>query len=176
MKKIAVILLVVGLGAVGIEGRTHAQTQEKGGRPCLASDLIGTWQLKGINSKSINNSKDTFFWPYQRITFTNRGGMKEMVAQEPFEKTPGLLKKFDNTATTTQYQLDARGVMLIKKFEAPMPEKCLCVYTQKDVPREMLDKIPAKKILSLPAKGDIVLTYVDPSGKPVAAKTFKKVS
>lgn len=149
-----------------------AQTP-KTSRPCLVSDLVGTWELKGINSKITLNPKDPFGWPYQRFVFTERGGVKEVVSSSPIGRE--ALAKLANSLVTSKFSLDERGILSITKLELPYPERCLCSYATEDIPPELLMKVPKNKQATMPHKGDLVLTYLSKAGEPIVAKTLRKI-
>jgi len=139
------------------------------------SDLVGTWEMKSLNSKIKTNPKDPFTWPYQRVIFDKKGDVKEMTSQKTIEGDRAVIQKFENTLSTSKYSLDERGVLSITKLELTYPEKCLCAYVTKDLPPGVLAKIPEAKKAALPKRGDILLTYFGKDGKPYLSKSLRKL-
>ncbi len=148
---------------------------EKGVRPCFMSDLIGTWDMRDINTKIKIDPKDSFAWPYQRLMFDRKGDVKQVISTTPISTDKALINKFNKAASTSKYSIDEGSVLSITKLESPNPERCMCSYVTKDLPAEALVKLPAAKRDQMPHQGDIVLTYVDRNGRPIVIKSFKKV-
>ena len=154
---------------------TTAFAAGKSVRPCATADLVGTWDMKSINSKIKAGPNDAFVWPYQRFTFDARGGVKQIASVKPLEQDKKSLDRFNNELTTSLYHVDAKGVLTISKLESPTPERCLCAYVVADVPAEVIAKVPEAKRANLPQKGNVALTYVNAKGKPVLVKALKKI-
>ena len=169
MKKL--IWLIAGLC---LPTTLFAETS-KGVRPCTMSDLIGTWEMKNINAKIKIDPKDSFGWPYQRFAFDKKGDAKEMTSTTPIESNSAVIKRFNNAVSLSKFTVNERGILSISKIESPNPEICMCSYATKDVPPEILEKIPDSKRVQIPHKGDIVLTYLNPKGQPVLMKSFRKI-
>ena len=174
MKWAKIFVVIASVTGVCLPAVLFAATS-KGARPCVMSDLIGTWEMKNINAKIKIDPKDSFSWPYQRFLFDRRGDVKEMTSTKPIETDSASIKKFDNAASTSKFTIDERGMLNISKIESPNPESCMCSYATKDVPAEVLAKIPDSKRAQIPHKGDIVLTYLNSEGHPVLMKSFRKV-
>ncbi|OIO37023.1 MAG: hypothetical protein AUJ72_05340 [Candidatus Omnitrophica bacterium CG1_02_46_14] len=149
--------------------------QSKNVRPCFMSDLMGTWEMRNVTSKIKIDPKDSFVWPYQRITFDRKGDVKQVTSTTPFQGNQAVIKKFNESASTSKYSIDESSVLSLTKLENPNPERCLCSYVTKNLPAEVLLKLPATKRDQMPHEGDIVLTYMNRGGKPVVIKTFKKI-
>ena len=169
------LILILSLAVICLPAALFAEGQKGGVRPCRTSDLIGTWEMKNISAKIKLDFKDSFGWPYQRYAFDRRGDVKEMTSTTPIESDKAKVKKFDNAASTSKFTINERGILSISKIESPNPETCMCSYATKDVPEEILAKIPAAKRAQIPHKGDIVLTYVNSNSQPVLIKSFRRV-
>lgn len=172
-RQIFIVSIVILL--YGFSVQVPAMSAEKGVRPCLTSDLIGTWELRNISSRIKIGPDDSFGWPYQRFAFDIRGDVKEMVSTTPIESNKAAVQKFEKTASTSKFMVNERGVLTITKIESPQPEQCMCAYAIKDVPAEKLVKIPESKRALIPHLGDVVLTYLNRSGQPLVIKSLRKV-
>lgn len=156
-------------------GITTASAAQKAVRACLTSDLIGTWEMKSINAKIKIKPEDSFGWPYQRFQFDRRGDVKQITSTTPIEGNQPLIRKFNNAASTSRFSLDESGNLSITKLELPVPENCMCSYAMRDVPAEVLAKVPDSKKSQIPHQGDIVLTYKNRRGQPVVIKSLRRV-
>ena len=148
---------------------------QKGVRSCLTSDLMGTWELRNMNTKIKIDPNDPFGWPYQRFSFDRRGDVKEMMSTTPIEGNKSAVKKFENAASTSKFSLDERGILSVSKIESPLTERCACNVATKDIPADLLAKLPASKRAQVPHQGDLVLTYMDRNGQPVIIKSLRKL-
>lgn len=171
--KISVVALTVFFGNLFVPS-VFADAQ-RGVRPCLTSDLIGTWEMRSINSKIKINPTDPFGWPHQRFKFDIRGDVKEMTSTTPIEGNEAVIQKFDSAASTSRFSLNEQGVLSISKLESPETENCMCTYAMRDVPPEALLKLPESKRAQVPHKGDLVLTYMSRNGQPVVIKSLRKI-
>ncbi len=178
MKRSRICIFLCGVFCVFLADAVPAAQPAPGqkvGRACVMSDLVGTWEMKSLNSKIKTNPKDPFAWPYQRFIFDKKGDVKEMTAQIPIEGNRAAIQKFENSLSLSRYSLDERGVLSITKLELHYPERCLCAYVTRDLPPEALAKIPEAKKAKLPKKGDILLTYFGKDGKPTLSKILRKI-
>lgn len=172
-RKIQILVMTVVL--MGFSVTASASQPQKGVRACLTSDLIGTWEMKNINAKIKINPNDSFGWPYQRFTFDRRGDFKQLASTTPIEGNKSLVEKFNKAASISRFSLDERGVLSISKLESQEPERCMCGYAMKEVPAEVLVKLPDSKKSQVPHQGDIVLTYMTRDGQPVVIKCLRKI-
>ena len=147
----------------------------KGVRACLTSDLIGVWDMQSINTKVKLDPNSSFGWPYQRFSFDRRGDVKEMMSTTPIAGDKAAMQKFENAASTSKFSLDERGILSISKIESPEPEHCACSIAIKEVPAEMLAKLPEAKRALIPHQGDLILTYMSRGNKPVVIKSLRRV-
>lgn len=154
---------------------SEAAAAAKSARPCLTSDLIGSWEMRNIKTKVKLKEDDAFGWPQQRMVFDRRGDVKQVMSQVALENDPATLKKFNNTAFTSSFVVNDRGILAITKIESPVPETCLCSFIITGVSAEVIAKIPEAKRNELPKPGDIVLTYLTQKGQPIVVKTFRKI-
>ena len=166
--------LFLMISYIGLAGAASAAAP-KGVRPCFMSDLIGTWEMRSINTKIKIDPKESFGWPYQRIGFDRKGDVKQIASTTPIEGNKAVIQKFNRGASTSKFSLDEGSLLSITKLESPNPERCLCSYVTKDLPAEILAKVPAAKMGLMPHEGDIVLTYMNRSRQPAVIKSFKKV-
>ena len=166
-------LLLIVLSGV-IAGTAFAASQ-KAVRPCFMSDLLGTWEMRNINAKVKIDPKDPFTWPYQRIAFDRKGDVKQVTSTTPIEGNKALIQRFNRMASTSKFTIDEGSILTITKLESSNPERCMCSYAMKDLPAQVLAKLPESKRGQIPHQGDIVLTYVNRNGQPVLIKSFRKV-
>ena len=94
---------------IGLAGTASAAAQ-KGVRPCFVSDLIGTWEMRNINTKIKIDPKESFGWPYQRIAFDRKGDVKQVASTTPIEGNKALIQKFNRSASTSKFSLDEGSV------------------------------------------------------------------
>ena len=174
MKPRILSILAVFILLSGLSSFSWASGQ-KGVRSCLSSDLIGTWELRSMNTKIKIDPNDPFGWPFQRFSFDHRGDVKEMMSTTPIEGNKAAIQKFENAASTSKFSLDEKGILSVSKIESPLPERCACTVATKDVPAEMLAKLPSSKRTQVPHQGDLVLTYMNRSGQPVIIKSLRKL-
>ena len=175
MKYFFVLVLTFAFLSGAVFAAPPPAPAQKTGRTCLVSDLVGTWELKGFNSKTKVDPKNPSTWMYQRFLFDKKGNVKEMTSREPIEGNKAAVRKFENALSTSKYGLDERGILSVTKLELPYPEKCLCIYVMKDLPPETIAKVPEAKRAGLPRKGDVLLTYFGRDGKPHLSKNLRRV-
>ncbi|HTL70500.1 MAG TPA: hypothetical protein VL404_04325 [Candidatus Eisenbacteria bacterium] len=144
-------------------------------RPCLEKDLVGTWQMRSINTKLKLDSRDPFAAPYQWFIFDAQGRFKQMTSSEPIAGKSDLIRQFEERIPTTRYALDAKGMITLTRIETPNPEVCVCTYVLEGVPEDKLAAIPEAQRWNVPQKGDLILTYPNGEGKPVLAKSLRRV-
>ena len=167
-------MILAGTVFAGL-GTTYAE--QKTGRGCTAADLLGTWDMVGMNSRvTSKDNKDPFLWPYQHFSFDAKGHVKQMSLEHSILSDKAALQKFENTLSTTRYSVNGQGLLSFARFESPNPEKCFCTYVTQDFPASVTAKVPESKKALLPRKGDVVLSYLDKDRKPLLSKTLRKSS
>lgn len=169
----AAALLVI---ACGPSVQAAENLPAKPGRPCKASDLVGTWQLKTLVAQARLNKKDPFVWDHQRVRFTADGGTAQIVSEKPLDQDPAALKRFAESLTVSTYAVDERGILSVSKLESPDPENCLCVIATADPSPAALAKLKPEQLARAPKKGDLLLTYLGSNRKPLLTKVFRKVA
>ena len=134
---------------------------EKASRACTKSDLVGSWDMVSVNP--VFDKKDAVFFPYQRFIFSPDSSMKFMASEQPFTKE--WLDKFGKQPREIDYSLNDKGLLTLTWQTRPHSEVALCAYVLKDVPPEVLAKIPSFERGSLPKKGYVTLSFLNSDGK-----------
>ncbi len=141
-------------------------------RPALKTDLVGVWDL--VSVRPIHDKKDPAFYPYQRYEFSQNASMKFMVSQEVFNKE--WLDKFKKQPAEINYSVSDKGVLTFTWSSKPFSESAIAAVVVQDMPKEVLDKLPADEKDRLPKKGNIVLSFLNKSGKIAYQKVLAKIS
>ena len=145
--------------------------EEKVSRPAVKKDLVGTWEL--VSVRPIHDASDPVFYPYQRYVFNADASMKYMVSEKPFTKE--WLDKFVKQPREIDYRVDEKGVLSLIWQNKPHQESAICAYGLKDVPAEVLAKVPEGKRKGLPKKGDLTLSFLNSQGKIAYQKVLTRV-
>ena len=145
---------------------------ESPSRPATKKDLVGTWEL--VSVRPVTDPKDPVFYPYQRYQFNGNSSMKYMTSGTPFTKE--WLDKFRKEPAEIDFRVDERGVLSLMWQKIRHEESAICALVQKDVPAEVLAKIPADKRKGLPKKGDMTLSYLTPEGRIAYQKVLTRVA
>lgn len=141
-------------------------------RPATKADLVGVWDL--VSVRPIHDKKDPAFFPHQRYEFHKNSGMKFMVSQQVFDKE--WLSKFKKQPTEINYSVSAKGLLTITWSNKPFSESAIAAIVIQDMPKEILDKMPAAEKARLPKKGNLVLSFLNKSGKVAYQKVMAKIS
>ncbi len=162
-----VLLLAVSVQAANSPKAAHVS------RPCLASDLTGTWLMKSITGTIKIDKKDPFLWSNQVFVFEADGHVKELASDKAI--VPSAIQKLESAPATSSFTLNPKGILSITKIERSTPEKCACLFMTQNVPEALSAKVPDARRSQLPAKGDVMLSYLGKDGKPVLTKSLKKI-
>jgi hypothetical protein len=141
-------------------------------RPATKADLVGVWDL--INVRPIHDKKDPAFFPNQRYEFKQDSSMKFMVSQQAFNKE--WLDKFAKQPNEINYSVSAKGLLTFTWSNKPFSESAIAAVVVQDMPKEVLDKMPAVEKDRLPKKGNLVLSFMNKSGKIAYQKVLAKIS
>ncbi len=141
-------------------------------RPATKADLVGAWDL--VNVRPIHDKKDPAFFPYQRYEFNKNSSMKFMVSQQVFNKE--WLDKFKKQPTEINYYVSAKGLLTITWSNKPFSETAIAAVVTQDMPKEIIDKMSAVEKDRLPKKGNLVLSFMNKSGKIAYQKVLAKTS
>jgi len=150
---------------------SYAET-EHASRPATKKDLVGTWEL--VSVRPAQNAKDPVFYPYQRFQFNADSSMKYMTSTEPFTKD--WLDKFRKEQAAIDFRVDERGVLSLMWQKKRYEESAICAVSQKEIPADVLAKIPKDKRKGLPKKGDMTLSYLNPEGRIAYQKVLTRVA
>ena len=108
-----------------------ANTPAEDFRPCTQSDLVGTWQLVGLQSATpIDTKTNPYFFRNQRFVFQEDGKVRHVTSTEPI--TEEWFQTMLLAPATSTFSVDQEGVLTIQKQSAPS-EHCLCTYNLTDV-------------------------------------------
>ncbi len=141
-------------------------------RPATKADLVGSWDL--VSVRPIHDKKDPAFFSHQRYEFKQDSSMKFMVSQEPFNKE--WLDKFTKQSNEINYSVTAKGLLTFTWSNKPFSESAIAAVVIQDMPKEVLDKMPAIERERLPKKGNLVLSFLNKSGKIAYQKVLAKLS
>lgn len=166
LKKTAVALLPLVFCAAALFA-----AEERASRPAVKKDLVGTWELASVHP--VHDPNDPVFYPYQRYVFNSDSSMKYMVSEKPFTKD--WLDKFVKQPREIDFRVDQKGVLSLIWQSRSHTEEAICAYVVKDVPAEVLAKIPTERRKGLPKKGDLTLSFLNSQGKIAYQKVLTRV-
>ena len=146
--------------------------QEKVSRPAVKADLIGSWDM--VSVQPVRDKNDPVFFPYQRFLFNPNASMKFMSSDRPFNQE--WLEKFKKQPAEIDYTLDEKGVLTISWQKRLHIESVLCTYVLKDVPVEVISKLPSERRKGLPKKGNITLSFLSSDGHIAYQKVLSKIA
>ncbi len=167
MKKILVFVLSVMLVTVSAYAANPSVS-----RPATKSDLVGSWDL--VSVRPIHDKKDPAFFSFQRYEFNQNASMKFMVSPQAFGKE--WLDKFKKQPTEINYSVSAKGLLTFTWSNKPFSESAIAAIVIQDMPKEVLDKIPATERDRLPQKGNLVLSFLNKSGKIAYQKVLARIA
>ncbi len=144
---------------------------EAASRPAVKKDLVGTWEM--VSVRPIHEPSNPVFYAYQRYVFNSDASMKYMVSDKPFTKE--WLDKFVKQPREIDFRVDSKGVLFMIWQNKPHQEMAICAYVLKDVPAEVLAKVPADIRKGLPKKGDLTLSFLNSQGKIAYQKVLTRV-
>lgn len=148
-----------------------ASAAENASRPATKKDLVGTWEL--VSVRPIHDAQDPVFYPYQRYQFNADSSMKYMTSDKPFDKQS--LEKFRKQPAEIDFLVDEKGVLSMLWENRPYKETAISAIVQKEVPADVLAKIPAGGRKGLPKKGDLTISYLSAQGKIAYQKVLTRV-
>ncbi len=140
-------------------------------RPAIKKDLVGTWEM--VSVRPVHEPNDPVFFPYQRFVFNSDASMKYMVSEKPFTKE--WLDKFIKQPREIDFRVDNKGVLTMIWQSRPHQETAICTFVLKDVPAEVLAKVPIDKRKGLPKKGDLTFSFLNSQGKIAYQKVLTRV-
>ncbi len=140
-------------------------------RPAVKKDLVGTWEM--VSVRPMHEPGDPVFYPYQRFVFNSDASMKYMVSQKPFTKE--WLDKFVKQPREIDFRVDEKGVLWMIWQNKPHQEMAICAFVLKDVPADVLAKVPVDIRKGLPKKGDLTLSFLNRQGKIAYQKVLTRV-
>lgn len=148
---LALFLTVLMAGPVFADG--------DGARAIVKNELIGSWQNVMIpNDRSINGQ-----YPYQLILFREDGVMKRIQSTKPINEI--TRKVSESSPSTVHYTLGENGLLTMKWADTAHEEYAMGTYITKDVQN------PGQPMLKT---GDLILTYIDPSGSVAFKQLLRK--
>ena len=100
--------------------------------------------------------------------------MKSMVSEEPF--TQEWLDKFEKQPREIDYSLDPKGLLTLTWQTRVHSEVAVCAVVLKDVPADVLAKMPEAERGTLPKKGNLALSFLNSQGKIAYRKILTKIS
>ena len=144
----------------------------KASRAATKADIVGTWDL--VSVKPLLDKKDPVFFPYQRFVFDADSSMKSMVSDKPFTKE--WLDKFERQPREIDYSLNGQGLLTLTWQTQAHSEMAVCAFVLKDVPADVLAKMPETQRGSLPKKGNVALSFLNSQGKLAYRKVLTKIA
>ena len=141
-------------------------------RPAKKEDLVGSWDMVAV--KPVYDKNDPVFYPYQRFVFGKDSSMKFMASEKPFTKQ--WLDKFAKQPPEIDFTLNEKGFLTLTWQTRPHNETAVCAYVLKDVPPEVLIKIPASERAHLPRKGNVTLSFLNSNGKIAYRKILTRLA
>jgi hypothetical protein len=177
MKRNLVIFPIVFIGAL-FSVFVQAAVSDSGAvsnaasRPATRNDLVGTWELVSIRPTS-QDKKDPVFFPHQRYRFNANSSMKLIASEKPLTKE--WLDKFEKQPAEIDYSINEKGIITFTWNKPVYYESAICALALRDVPPDILAKIPEEKRAGLPKKGHVTLSYLDKSGKVAYQKVLSKI-
>ena len=164
-KKVVCAIFLVGLWAAAASAETqHAS------RPCTKADLVGTWEMKSVSP--MLDPKDAVFFQHQSFVFSGDSSMKFISSENSFTKD--WLDKFESQPKLIDYSVNEKGFLTLTWQQKPHSETAVCAYALKDVPADVLAKVPEPERKGLPKKGDISLSFLNSAGKVAYRKILEK--
>lgn len=145
---------------------------EKMSRPASKADLVGTWEMASV--QPVHDKNDPVFFPYQRFMFGANSSMKFISSEKPFTKE--WLNKFKKQPAEIDFTVNEKGVLTLSWQKVSHAENILCSYVLKEVPAEVLSKLPAERRKGLPKKGDLTLSFLNSSGRIAYQKVLSKIA
>ncbi len=140
--------------------------------PATKKNLVGTWDL--VSVKPVHDKKDPAFYPYQRYVFNSDSSMKFMVSDAPFNKE--WVDKFKKQPNEINYTVSEKGILTLTWSNKPFTESVVAAYVVQDMPKEVIERLPVFEKAKLPRRGNIVLSFLNKSGKIAYQKVFSRVS
>lgn len=144
---------------------------EKNSRPATKADLVGTWDL--VSVRPIRDAKDPVFFPYQRFAFAKDSSMKSMVSDKPF--TQDWLDKFNKQPGEIDFSINEKGILSLTWSARPHNETAIAAFVLEDIPPDLVAKVPKAERGALPKKGNVVLSYLNNSGKISYQKILTRI-
>lgn len=141
-------------------------------QPATKANLVGAWDL--VSVKPVHDKKDPAFYSYQRYVFNSDSSMRFMVSDVPFTKE--WIDKFKKQPNEINYTVSEKGILTLTWNNKPFTESAIAAYVVQDMPKDVIEKLPASEKAKLPRKGNIVLSFLNKSGKIAYQKVFSKVS
>ena len=145
---------------------------EKVSRPAKKEDLVGTWDM--VTVKPEHDKSDPVFYAHQRFVFGKDSSMKFITSEDPFTKE--WLDKFAKQPPEIDFSLSDRGLLTLTWQTRPHNETAVCAYVLKDVPPDVLTRIPLVERAHLPRKGNVTLSFLNSEGKIAYQKILTRVA
>ena len=171
MKKLFYSGLMMLMILISHVPQAHA-ADEKMSRPATKADLVGVWEMASV--QPIHDKNDPVFFPYQRFVFGGNASMKFISSEKPFTKE--WLDKFKKQPAEIDFSVNEKGVLTLSWQKIVHAEKALCTYVLKDVPVEVLLKLPAERKKGLPKKGNLTLSFLNKDGRIAYQKVLSKIA
>ena len=149
-----------------------APAADPASRPASKKDLVGTWDMVSVRPAA--NASDPGLYPYQRFVFNSDASMKYMTSKDPF--TAEWLDRFRKQPAEIDYRVDEKGILSLMWQKQSHEENALCAYVLKDVPPDLMAKIPQAKRAGLPKRGDIAVSFLNSKGKIAYQKVLTKIA
>lgn len=166
-------ILFVLCGFIAAQTASAAQAAAGGpaSRPATKKDLVGTWEL--VSVRPVHDAKDPVFYPYQRYIFKADSGMKYMTSDKPFTKE--WLDKFRRQPSEIDFRMNERGLLTMIWEKRAHQENAVCAFVLRDIPQDVLAKLPAERRKGLPKKGDLTLSFLNSGGHIAYQKVLSRV-
>ncbi len=149
-----------------------AQATESASRPATKADLVGQWKL--VSVRPVHDKNDPTFFPHQRFQFFGNASMKFISSENPLTKE--WQEKFNKQPAEIDYTISDKGLLTLTWSKLSHSENALCTYVLKDVPADVLAKVPESRRKELPKAGNLTLSFLNTKGRIAYQKVLEKIN
>ncbi len=137
-------------------------------RPCMEYDLPGLWSVVHWTTYIDPSRLNSYAAPHQWFWFSIDGSVRSVVSNRPNEQVGAIRETLEAMPEVVHFTSPARGVIETTRSDQPGVTERWLAYT-------ITANLPAGENNPELLAGDIVMTLVDPSGRPIYTRQMRKL-
>jgi hypothetical protein len=137
-------------------------------RPCMQDDLPGLWTVVRWTTYIDPSQLNSYAAPHQWFWISLDGSIRSVVSNRPNDQVGAIRETLEAMPEVVHFTSPANGVIETTRSDQPGAAERWLAYT-------ITANLPAGENNPEQLAGDVVMTLIDQSGKPIYTRQMRKL-